>query len=81
MSKVNEYFLDFLENGGYELGWSEYAPPPIEAISHIQAYGLSPWDYHGITEEEWMEKEDQSVCMESKAEGEWIAHGQAGEKK
>jgi len=59
MGRVKEHLFDFLENGGYDLGWNVSNAPPLEAISHIQSNGLSPWDYHGMTEEEFIDKENK----------------------
>jgi len=47
MSKIKEYAQDFLENGGYDLGYDENNLPKIKDMQEILKYGI-PVELTGI---------------------------------
>ena len=40
MGKVKEYAQDFLDNGGYDLGYDENNLPKIDEMQEILKYGI-----------------------------------------
>jgi len=53
MSKVFSIAQDFLDNGGTQLGYSEYDMPNLADMSAILENSIKVWEYHGMTEREY----------------------------
>jgi hypothetical protein len=53
MSKLADTMMDFLENGGYELGYSERVIPSLNDFDKILSHSIKIWEYKGCTEREY----------------------------
>jgi hypothetical protein len=53
MSKTGEYTLDWLQSGGYDLGYSEYDLPKMDDMNYVLDHKIKVWEYKGMTEEEY----------------------------
>ena len=53
MSKVFDYAQNFLDDGGTELGYSQYDLPNLADMSSILEHYLKVWEYHGVSEGEY----------------------------
>ena len=49
MSKTFSHAQDFLDDGGDELGYSNYDMPSLEDMSTILEHNVKVWEYHGMS--------------------------------
>tara|TARA_R100000458_G_C8033916_1_gene88231 strand:- start:260 stop:436 length:177 start_codon:yes stop_codon:yes gene_type:complete len=56
MSKIADKLNEFLEEGGYQLGYTFDDHPKLESLDEILRLGIHVWEYHGCqTEKEYYE--------------------------
>ena len=53
MSKTKEQAQEFLDNVGYQLGYSEDNMPEFKDIDVVWTHRVPIWEYKGMTEEEY----------------------------
>ena len=53
MSKTKGYAQEFLDNVGYQLGYSEDNMPEFKDIDVVWTHRVPIWEYKGMTEEEY----------------------------
>ena len=53
MSKTKEHAQEFLDNVGYQLGYSEDNMPEFKDIDVVWTHRVPIWEYKGMTEEEY----------------------------
>ena len=53
MSKLGDALSDFLNSGGYDLGYSHYDHPDLGSFDHVLRSRINVWEYHGKTEKEY----------------------------
>tara|TARA_Y100001963_G_scaffold68502_2_gene95501 strand:- start:36432 stop:36608 length:177 start_codon:yes stop_codon:yes gene_type:complete len=53
MGKISSEIVDFLANGGSELGFSDEELPALGQFNDVLRYGITVWDYKGMTKEEY----------------------------
>ena len=53
MSKIGDMLLEWLNDGGYELGYSELDPPSIGHMKEILLHSIPVWEYKGMTEKQY----------------------------
>ena len=53
MSKIFNYAQSFLDDGGIELGYSEYDLPNLDDMNAILENSVKVWEYHGLTQREY----------------------------
>ncbi len=53
MSKIFNYAQSFLDDGGQELGYSQYDLPNLDDMSSILENSVKVWEYHGLTQKEY----------------------------
>ena len=53
MSKVGDYLYSWLNEVGYDLGYSEYDPPNISDMPNITENNTKVWEYYGVTERQY----------------------------
>ena len=53
MSKMTSYVQNFLEEYGYELGYTIYDLPKLEDIRMVTITGMPVWKYNGMSEREY----------------------------
>ena len=56
MSKTGEYLYDWLNSGGYDLGYSEHDLPDLIDMQKVLAKNINVWEYHGVTEKHYYTK-------------------------
>ena len=57
MSKMADATQEFLENGGYSLGYSYTTMPIVRDLQVVLDNGIWIWEYNGLTEEEYYNAE------------------------
>ena len=50
MSAIKSKIIDFLFNGGTDLGYSEIELPKLDDMDSVIKYRITVWDYKGVTE-------------------------------
>ena len=53
MSRVYEHAEEFLDAGGYDLGYSENNLPAIIDMKLILEHSVKIWEYNGLTKREY----------------------------
>ena len=53
MSKLADTMMDFLENGGYELGYNEREMPDLNDLDYVASHNIKIWEYKGCSEKEY----------------------------
>ena len=53
MSKIVDAMTDFLERGGYNLGYDENEMPKLDDFDFVLDFDVQVWEYKGITEEQY----------------------------
>ena len=53
MSKTGDYVQQWLDRGGYDLGYSEYELPNLKDKDSIIKRRVRVWEYCGVTEKEY----------------------------
>ena len=53
MSKMGDYLQDWLNEGGYDLGYSENNLPAIIDMKLILEHSVKIWEYNGLTKREY----------------------------
>ena len=53
MSATGDYVQYWLDEGGYDLGYSEYDLPKLDDMHHILKHRIKVWEYKGMDEEEY----------------------------
>ena len=53
MSKMTSYVQNFLEEYGYELGYTDHVLPALEDIRMVMITGMPVWKYKGMSEREY----------------------------
>ena len=53
MSAIKSKIIDFLFNGGSELGYSEIELPKLDDFDSVIEHKITVWDYNGKTEQEY----------------------------
>ena len=53
MSKMGAMVSNFLDSGGYHLGYNERELPDIDDMYMILSRSIKVWEYKGVTEEEY----------------------------
>ena len=56
MSKMGDYMQDWLDVGGYDLGYSEHDLPDISDMYGVLLSNIKVWEYHGVTEKHYYTK-------------------------
>ena len=53
MSKMGDILSEWLNDGGYDLGYSELDPPYIGHMQEILLHSIPVWEYNGMTEKQY----------------------------
>ena len=53
MSAIKSKIIDFLFNGGTELGYSNDELPKLDDFDAVITHKITVWDYNGKTEQEY----------------------------
>ena len=53
MSKMGDLVNEFLNNGGYFLGYNEMELPELDDMYMILSQSIKVWEYKGHTEKEY----------------------------
>ena len=53
MSKIADTMMEFLENGGYELGYNEREMPDLNDLDYVASHNIKIWEYKGCSEREY----------------------------
>ena len=53
MSQVFNYAQNFLDHGGYDLGFSEYDLPNLPDMNNILKHNVKVWEYKGKSQREY----------------------------
>ena len=53
MSATGDYVQYWLDEGGYDLGYSEYDLPKLDDMHHILEHRVKVWEYKGMDEKEY----------------------------
>jgi hypothetical protein len=59
MSKTKNKVIDFLEEGGRDLGYSENHLPKLEDFRIVLNHSIHVWEYHGKTHQQYYGGEDE----------------------
>ena len=53
MGAVSDKMMEFLENGGYDLGYDEWNVPKLKDLDVVLEQELPVWEYFETTEREY----------------------------
>ena len=53
MSKIFNYAQDFLDDGGFELGFTESDLPHLDDMSYVLQYSVKVWEYKGMSKAQY----------------------------
>ena len=53
MSKMGDHALQWLNRGGYNLGYSLYDLPELDDMEGVIRNDVRVWEYRGVTEKEY----------------------------
>ena len=53
MSKIGDAVMQFLDNGGFELGYTEREMPSIDDMDYVLSQNIKVWEYKGCTEKQY----------------------------
>jgi hypothetical protein len=53
MSQTFNYAQDFLDSGGYQLGYSEYDLPDLDDMKGVLQHNVKVWEYRGFSERKY----------------------------
>ena len=56
MSKMGDYLQDWLDAGGYDLGYSEHDLPDLDDMRKVLKSNTKVWEYYGVTEKHYYTK-------------------------
>ena len=53
MGMVSDKLMDFLNNGGFDLGYDEWELPKLDDMDAVLENSVHVWDYIGLTEAQY----------------------------
>jgi len=53
MGKIKDYCQDFLEGGGYDLGYDMDSLPELSQMDNIKTQKITVWEHKGVSEKEY----------------------------
>ena len=53
MGMVSDKLMDFLNSGGYDLGYDEWVLPELDDMDSVILNRVHVWEYKGMSEEEY----------------------------
>ena len=53
MSKISDSIIEFLDNGGSDLGYTEREMPNIEDMQYVLSCNIKVWEYKGCSEQQY----------------------------
>ena len=53
MGMISDKLMDFLNSGGYDLGYDEWTLPELDDMDAVIKNKVNVWEYKGMTEEEY----------------------------
>ena len=59
MSKMNNIIIDFLHDGGRDLGYDEDNMPDLKDLDVVLNHSVNVWEYHGKTHKEYYGGKDE----------------------
>ena len=59
MSAIKSKIIDFLFNGGTDLGYSEIELPKLDDMDSVIKYRITVWDYKGVSEKQYYGGQDE----------------------
>ena len=59
MSAIKSRIIDFLFNGGTDLGYSEIELPTLDDMDSVIKHRITVWDYKGLTEKQYYGGQDE----------------------
>ena len=58
MSKMNNIIIDFLQDGGRDLGYDEDNMPDVKDLDVVLNHSVKIWKYHGKTHKKYYDGKD-----------------------
>ena len=59
MSKMNNIIIEFLQDGGKDLGYDENNMPDLNDLKIVLNNSVNIWEYHGQTHKDYYGGEDE----------------------
>ncbi|MBU46205.1 MAG: hypothetical protein CMD28_02140 [Flavobacteriales bacterium] len=59
MSKMNNIIIDFLQDGGRDLGYDEDNMPDVKDLDVVLNHSVKIWEYNGKTHKEYYGGKDE----------------------